>query len=67
MLKTATISAIAAVAAFAAGSLSGQLSSSAAEEVRCRVNVPAFLADMRDATVPGVDADEIKKLLRPKP
>jgi hypothetical protein len=65
MLKTATISVIAAVAAFAAGTLSGRTSSSAAEEVRCRVNVPAFLSDMR--AIGDVNEDLIKNVLKPKP
>jgi hypothetical protein len=69
MLKTATIGAMAALGAFAAVLIGGRTSSTAADEVRCRVNVEAFLTDWKALTGPGSDfgVEEIKKLLKPKP
>jgi hypothetical protein len=65
MLKTAVIAAVAGVGAFAAVLIGGRTSSSAAEEVRCRVDVEAFMADLNK--LKPLDAEEIKKLLKPKP
>lgn len=69
MRRTAFIGAMACLGAFAAVMLGGRSTSSAADEIRCRVNVEAFLSDLRTVTAPGSDfgADEIKKLLKPKP
>ncbi len=65
MLKTAIIGAMAGLGAFAAVLIGGRTSSSAAEEVRCRVNVEAFMADLNK--LKPLDADGIKQLLKPKP
>ncbi|MGF7053990.1 hypothetical protein GGC47_003178 [Bosea sp. OAE752] len=65
MLKTAIIGAMAGMGAFAAVLVGGRTTSVAAEEIRCRVNVPAFLSELH--AINDVNADLIKNVLKPKP
>ena len=55
-----------AVAGIGVGmAIGGRIESQAADEIRCRVNAEAFVADMAKLSKP-FDADAINKLLQPR-
>ncbi len=55
-----------AVAGIGVGmAIGGRIESQAADEIRCRVNAEAFVADMVKLSKP-FDADAINKLLQPR-
>lgn len=66
MKKTIAIGLLAAVGAFAGVVVNGSRPQ-AADEIRCRVNAEALLRDIADLNARHFNADDIKKLLAPKP
>ena len=66
MRKTILIGALAAVGAFAGTIVVGPRLQ-AADEIRCRVNAEALVRDIAELHARNFGADEIQKLLKPKP